>query len=1042
MKNIYILLYIILLLASSAYASDVTPTNQYICHNNSAYVLCDDFDDSSLNVTTWYVKGTPTYEEGGDAIRFTSIDTSNFIGGNVTMNTANSIGMIAKFMHNGSSSSDWIYSSFDTNRVWTADESHLFVDGSTKLACFGTTVNYVLKQYTNYTIIGNATGSNGFCEMYENNTNIRNDTSAAFSANTFLYNLYGSGTANLNLLLYYIGIWNGSLADAPYLDSDYKPPTVHIVYPTGDLHIRDNIYINVSNDFVRNCSINDSRWGLDWKNTTFSSYLNNTGLSDGYYSINVNCSDADGLNSSNATRNFYIDTTNPIISPDPDLENNNTLVWNGTLNTYINFSDNQEIYSINVTLGNGTIISNLTNIGSSWYYLNISHGIGGDAVQTLNARVCDAHTAKDIKEIDVETYKSGLVYVMKETWGINQEWIHIYPKDHLSYNKPSTTKFKDRYSFEFDKKLGISPSETFVVESSHFIDIIKSDNYGGHLVIPNINKGYWVDFENNNAKGYSVKRINNNKVEITVTGLSNSVFESIGELNCINETYYFANLNSEVSYTQPTYSQSTSTVYLNISEGSLTPTINATLYYNNTAYNVGNNTNFTQTITAPSLGTINFTNISLYWVISTGGNTYTLPTYNQTVYNFYIDNCSSAYSIALNYTFYDEENNSIIPADVTGTFNYSIDGAYKQYSIDYSDVTNFTLCIYPPSATLTGDYYLYYSSTDYPLRRYYDTTMVLTNSTSNIALYLLHSALGIYAWFQILDVYSNPLSDVLGTMQRLVSGDYINIERETSDDSGLTTFWVNPDQDYRFTFSLTGYETETFNLRPTTSEVYSVILGGGLVTYNQSYGSGISYTFRPTTSVLNNDTIYNFTFNLTSSHWTVTDCTLYIKNSTDTLTSSSTSYTDTTCNISINYNTGNHDEIITEAIYFLNGTSQTTSRSYSIIYTYEGDASLKNFLDDLNDFGEMGFNDYTRMILAFIAIFVLVYLTASKSIGLGVQDEEALVILTIVLVWVFSYIEWLTIPYGPIPSDFLNKWILFIIVLLIGGSYLIKKHID
>jgi len=80
--------------------------------------------------------------------------------------------------------------------------------------------------------------------------------------------------------------------------------------------------------------------------------------------------------------------------------------------------------------------------------------------------------------------------------------------------------------------------------------------------------------------------------------------------------------------------------------------------------------------------------------------------------------------------------------------------------------------------------------------------------------------------------------------------------------------------------------------------------------------------------------------------------------------------------------------------------------------------------------------------MALISIFAVLYCVASKEHGLGLKDEEALLVLAIMLTWLFSYIGWFTIDYTPIPTDWLKQYILAILVTLTGGAFIYKKHLD
>lgn len=898
------------------------------------------------------------------------------------------------------------------------------------------------------------------------------DIEVSFRNNSGVENNYLDSSDDVKIsLVDYIHFFNSDAAGTTYVDSIvcYRgdslvsrggtPPTGNLINVTIDSpftgvgYTSANIAANGSKIYITathnatgawTTSVNDTDWTLNSNTSTTVTFLNNTAIADGTYHIALFVNKTGTANGTD-TVYFTIDTTEPSIIPRTDLLNNQSIVYNGTFATQINFTDNLEIYSINVSFANGTVIYDGTNLGITAYSLNVSYGVGNTQNDYLTARTCDAHTALSISDIENRVENQGIKYIIENNplW-FKDEWVHIYPKSFLDYSIPNTIKENDRYVFTFNKNI-LPTTETFVVESSHYIDIAKMQLYGGHLIVPDIGKnGYWIDFENKEATSYSIKRISDTKIEITVYGLKDKqiTFNSIGELNCVTKRYYFGNLAPEQSFREFVLVGDSSTFYLNITKDTETmTTVNATLYYNNTAYS-DTTDNFSISITAPTTISTTTKNISFNWVVDVDGTKYNFTTYNQNVSNFYIDNCTLYSTHALNFTVNDEENGSVIIADIEGTFNYISNNIYKSYTFDLEDWSNFSICIFPAYASLNTNYTLYYSSYGYPQRRYYDDKAI-NNVSSNVPLYLLSSSLGIYVRFSVVDSDGDTLSGVKVTMERNIDGSLVIVEQENTDDSGLATFWVNPDKDYVFTFNKTGYDVETFTLRPTSSEIYTVTLGGGLVQEEQPTGTGIAYKFYPSNKVLNNNTAYTFSFNMTSSYWDITGCTLYLKNDTATISQSSTTYTTSTCDISINYNTNDQTKIISEAEYQLNITRDSNvSVQYSIQNTYKGEFSLKNFIDDLKAFGGAGFNDFTRMFIAFIIIFAIV---ASVANGMGLREPEPLIILTLFLILAFSYIGWLTLNYDSIPEfvftpeGWLKQYIIFILSLFAGGSYLINR---
>jgi len=810
----------------------------------------------------------------------------------------------------------------------------------------------------------------------------------------------------------------------------------------GQLQIENNnsiIIINGTyNETVGNhdCTINDT-WTEIVDSGGYFQYNNDTSLSSGTYSFEVTC----GNSTHNGTDTVYftIDPEEPIITPLSTLSNNQTIVWNGTLSTQINFSDNLEIYSINVTFSNGTIIFNETNMGDTFYSLNISYGVSPTVTDYINARVCDAHTNSVIKDIDrIDKKDNGLKFVIDDNplW-LEDNYIHIYPQQAFLFSPPNSEKKGDRYDFTFEKNGKPSMVETFYVKATSRIDIAKRKNYKGHLIIPDLGEnGYWVDFENDESTKTVLTRIDDYTIKIDVYGLkSNTIhFNSIGELNCVTEQYWFNNLNPTETYDEFVLVNEANTHSLAItSDSNIVSTSSAQLYYNGTLYS-DSSENFTANVNAPSTIEGSSTLLPFNWILSINGDTYNITSHNQNVSDFYIDNCTDYTTPTINFTIKDETNDTLLFGDAEGTFYYTKNGVHKSYDISVANDDNFSICIYPEYASLTGNYSLSYSSPTYPERRYSETNAFYTNVTQEIDLYLLGVADGIYVRFRTTDQYGNPITSVKVEMQN-DEGDVV--EQQSTDDSGLATFWVNPDNDYVFIFTKNGYETQTLSLRPTTSEIYNIIMEEQGGEAEKSYSVGISYSFTPSNADLTNNTAYDFIFNLTSDYWQITDCNLYLRDTSTTLSSVAGTYTSSTCNALINYNTGDNTRLILVANYQLNNTANITRvKEYTIYNYYPGQFSLKNFIDDLKNFSGAGFNDFTRMFIAFIVIAAIM-LWASRKIG--TTDPIPLVILLIALTWGMSYIGFLRLDYTPIPSEWLKDYIIALLISLGGGSFIIRE---
>lgn len=846
-----------------------------------------------------------------------------------------------------------------------------------------------------------------------------------------------------------------------------KGKDIYLIKPENATINNTNWYnftflVNYSNIQITNCSLYTNMtgsWALNRTNTTavinvtaynFTTYQNTTGN----FLWNIQCCD----NESNCTYalsnyTYTFDSITPLITAKPELVQNKTFIYNGTIDSYINFTDERDIYSISAVWGNGTVIYNGTNLTTTFYQMSINGTVANQgSTNTITARICDSHTNNNIKDIPVDNYNKGLKFVVKDRLIYSDDYINVYPDDYLNYDEAGTIKSKDRYSFKFKKKINPSFSESFIVESSHDITILYTSEYHGHLVISGIgNNGYWVDFENNEATQYQIQQINNNKVRVTVYGLKskNINFNSIGELNCKTEIFYVNNLQSITGYTTPIVISQNDTITLNITpNASFYTLLNATLYYNNTAYFIGSTANFSKNVTTPTSISGSYENVTLNWLLTIDGVNYNLTQYKQQVYDIGLDNCTLYNTTGINFTYIDEKNGSYIEADVSSIFYYFRTGSSpKTYTLAESDAPNTGICIAPSTAEFSTNYTYIYSNSNYPQRRYYVKDQTTNNATQQKTLYLLESAYGLYGRFLVIDAYGNPIEGVTCTMQKFIGGAYQTIEIEETDGSGTATFWLDPDTDYYFTFYKASYGTVTKLLRVTSSDVITVTLGAGdSIDRNYSYAIGIEYYFRPLGELLNGTT-YSFTFNLSSRDiWDITDCDFYIVDyDTDTILSSiPCTYTTDDANATISYNTGTYTRLVARSIYNLNSSDDLTIEKLYIVRTqYTGNSSLKTLITDIQNFGLNGFNNTTRLFLSFVLILLLVLFL---SYNMEVRDPEVLIGVLILCVWFFSYINFMYIDYNT-PSfygktligDTLKKYILALLITLAGGAFIIRR---
>ena len=413
-----------------------------------------------------------------------------------------------------------------------------------------------------------------------------------------------------------------------------------------------------------------------------------------------------------------------------------------------------------------------------------------------------------------------------------------------------------------------------------------------------------------------------------------------------------------------------------------------------------------------------------------------------TIEKIRLTNCGTGFPV-INYTIVDEGNSSLINGTASVVFAYNGSSPTESFTRTVTSKNAFSVCILPTKESLFADYTATYSAPLYQQRVLTEEDISLSNSTREKELKLLLDADGIFATFALKDTFLNPLSGVKGVVE-ITTND--TIEVRNTDDAGIVTFFVDPDTAYIFTFSKSGFKTNTFTLRVTSADIITVTLESQVSEQITSFFTGIDYFFEPRDTILNNNTNFTFNFNLTSSFWDITGCSFRLRNESEILSETTCEFNSSISNGLINFNTGNQTIIISEAEYQLNSTANfTVSQSYKVEWTFEGKFSLKNFLDDITNFSAAAFGDFERFLIGVLIILLIVGSLSIQSTEF--RNPEILIPITWILVAFFSYLGWFNIPLDTIPDirglpvDWLNKWILFVLISLTGGAYLIRKHL-
>lgn len=452
-----------------------------------------------------------------------------------------------------------------------------------------------------------------------------------------------------------------------------------------------------------------------------------------------------------------------------------------------------------------------------------------------------------------------------------------------------------------------------------------------------------------------------------------------------------------ISFTSSAYETYEDTYTLTFDYNNVVYTgLSAELVYNNTRYSASASSNngtravFSKSVGAPVVSTS--TSKQFYFDISLTNTTGIINHFNssfnnQTINPILLTICNATYVYPfINFTFQDEKTETAMNSSISGlSAVYWASSASSNKTYSFSNATanpSYAFCFSPSYASINAnfDFSFYrngnYNADTYPNRRF-SGSFNLTNSTTAKTLYLLSNADGSSATFQVQTTQGSPLSSVTVTMERQFGTTWTTIGQDTTDSAGSVTFWVNPNELHRFTFSKTGYASNVMTIRPTQS-LYTVMLAGS---YNGTFSyslKGIDWKLGPPSGLVYSNQTYHFFFNVTASLDNLISCKLEIKNSSNYVLAINSVSCLGSANISIDFNTSDYPSLFgyfsidTGGGYFqLDSTKYYTSGNnvstpYSLISFFKLIARYDNTWGASNIR-----NVYTKVTIFFFALVLL-----------------------------------------------------------------------
>lgn len=240
-------------------------------------------------------------------------------------------------------------------------------------------------------------------------------------------------------------------------------------------------------------------------------------------------------------------------------------------------------------------------------------------------------------------------------------------------------------------------------------------------------------------------------------------------------------------------------------------TMNATFYYNGTAYTSNANSNgsyynFTSYKVTPSVSAD--TNLTFYFTVNvtfTNGTSVLVNStpYNQTVSTIQLSDTGTAPT--LNITMRDEQTRALINASAELLF-MAYEGA-SNFTFNFTNLTYYTLYIVPPTASINNvDGQAVYYATGYSQRSYY-WDINFTNATQTSDLYLLADTESTGVTFTVYDQNLIRVSGAIIKLERWypASNSYQYVAMERTDSNGQAYIYLELyDAYYKVTVEVSG----------------------------------------------------------------------------------------------------------------------------------------------------------------------------------------------------------------------------------------------
>lgn len=549
----------------------------------------------------------------------------------------------------------------------------------------------------------------------------------------------------------------------------------------------------------------------------------------------------------------------------------------------------------------------------------------------------------------------------------------------------------------------------------------------------------WYDYSGTNITLGSCSSGVNNLANITLTNKKNVTFYANDTAGNFNQTVWawdYKVFENNRSLNSSTYETARETYSINVTANSSLTDVG--LIYNNTLYSTTQSgTIWSKSFDIPltEVGTNN-----IYWNFTYGGEGIQSTNSTQEVsgIDFNLSSSAPLDNAYINFSFLDEADLSVINASIpTSSFVYYLGQGTVNKTLTYiNNVENFSFAFAfnPPNRTLKVIPTVQYTSTGYQQRIYTSSVLELTNVTTNQTLYLLGDLDGVFATYRVLSGSGQLLSGTIVNATRVIGSDTVLVGSGTTDDTGQVTMWLNPNFVHSITFFKEGFPISVRSITP-QGEREDIVLEGSdtpaepIIDYTQ----GITQSVTPIDQYLNNGTLYNFTYSISTTFWALDQFGFNLTYLNGTLIGSESSTNSGGGTLTLEANTLDSSRVIMNYYYIANGTT-INSNKYWLVNTVTG-YGLTAVFDNLGTYinsdiyGFLGQDGTGNFSKALLSILILITVAGVLSYKYGIASEPMVMGVLFGLVLFLNSVNLLPDPTLPMKVPF-GDFLAFVIALM------------